>query len=83
MTELDWTDIALHALGGLTVALVMVLPPWAVLTLNAAFWTGREAWQRIEKNQPMARLFQEPQVLLEWIVPSIVAPLVWLGLSSI
>lgn len=74
LRTLDWTDIALHLAGAVAIGAVLALPPWTGLTANALFWLGREALQRIEKGQPMSRLVTEPQVLLEWAAPGLVAP---------
>jgi hypothetical protein len=82
MADLDWEDIVTHAvvaqsLGFLAAAASLLWPPLglAVLVFNGLFWIGREAAQRIEKAQPMSRLVTEPQVVLEWGVPLLAAPL--------
>jgi hypothetical protein len=43
-------------------------------------WTGREAYQRIEKSQPLSRMVS-PQVLCEWLFPSLLGPAVYFLLS--
>lgn len=78
MSDLDWTDIALHAAAGAAIGVTLALSPWAGLAANGLFWLGREALQRVEKSQPMSRLITEPQVLLEWTVPAVAAPAVFM-----
>ena len=71
--SLDWKDIAIHGAIGAAIGVVAAFSFWWVLLANAAFWIGREAVQRVEKTQPMSRLVTEPQVLMEWGLPSVLA----------
>lgn len=84
LKKLDWEDILLH--GGVAFAVGMIAFAGAliwlwiglsILVANCLFWLARETEQRVKKNQPMARLITEPQVLLEWAVPSVTALLGW------
>lgn len=73
---IDWEDIAIHGGIGLAVGFTaglfgFVWAPLAIglLLLNGAFWIMREASQALAKGQPLKRLLDEPQKLMEWAVP--------------
>lgn len=77
MSDLDWKDIAIHGAIGAAVGLAAVFISGWLLLANALFWIGREAVQRVRKVQPMSRLVTEPQVVLEWALPTVLAPLIF------
>lgn len=80
--NLQWRDILQHSAGGIAGGFMAYLFWWPLLILNAAFWIGREAYQRIEQGQPMARMLTSNQVVFEWAAPSILAPVIYLILWS-
>jgi hypothetical protein len=79
--NLQWRDILQHSAGGIAMGFMAYLFWWPLLLLNAAFWIGREAYQRIDQGQSMSRMLMSNQVALEWGAPSILAPLVYLLLA--
>lgn len=81
--SLDWWDIALHgAVGAAAGIAAFFLGAWLLLG-NAAFWFCREAGQRRQKGQPYSRLFTEPQVILEWALPLVTAPLAYRAAKAV
>jgi len=81
--NLQWRDILQHAAGGIAAGFLAYLFWWPLLILNAAFWIGREAYQRVEQQQPLSRFYTSNQVVFEWAAPSILAPLLYLILWSV
>lgn len=80
--SLQWRDILQHSAGGIAAGFIAYLFWWPLLVLNAAFWIGREAYQRIEQGQSMTRMLTSNQVVFEWAAPSVLAPVVYLILGA-
>lgn len=79
--NLQWRDILQHSAGGIAAGFLAYLFWWPLLILNAAFWIGREAYQRIEQGQPITRMLTSNQVVFEWAAPSVLAPVIYLILG--
>lgn len=68
---MDWVDIIVHSAVALVVVGVLVLvgtPHWLAIGLNAAFWFGREWFQKPDR----IRVFTHRQSFAEWSVPALI-----------
>lgn len=80
--NLQWRDILQHSAAGIAAGFLAYLFWWPLLILNAVFWVGREAYQRIEEGRPLSRLLTSNQVVFEWAAPSVLAPVVYFILGA-
>lgn len=60
---IDWEDVALHLGAGIAiVGVVALFGVWGAAVVNAIFWPGREAFQRVQRGNPWWRWRLQPHL---------------------